>query len=84
MKKIALLIVILFSCTNEDAARSVLADEGYTNVQTTGYAYSRCSDSDSTCTGFTATSPSGRPVSGAVGCGRDIAGCGKGCTVRLM
>jgi hypothetical protein len=77
----ALLIVLMFSCTNPDRAQETLENQGYTQVEITGYRYGACAESDSTCTGFTATSPVGRPVSGAVGCGH---GCGfKGCTIRF-
>lgn len=59
----------------------VLLDQGFTDIEITGYAWSGCSDSDSTCTGFTATGPTGRWVSGQVGCG--YTACGKSCTVRF-
>lgn len=87
MKRIGLFAIIIAfvvgsSCTDEEAARSVLEDEGYTNIELNGYAYGRCSKNDSTCTEFKATGPSGREVKGAVGCGRT--GCGKACTVRIF
>lgn len=81
MKKFAIVLVMMFSCTDSDRVEQVLEDQGYTNVETTGYAWNRCSESDGTCTGFRATSPSGRGVSGAVGCGRTA--CSKGCTIRF-
>lgn len=83
MLKWAIAIALLFSCTSPDRARSALFNEGFTNVELTGYAWTKCADQDSTCTGFIATSPAGHTVRGAVGCGYDIGGCGKGCTVRL-
>lgn len=82
MGKWAIAIAVLFSCTNGDKARSTLDAEGFTNIQITGYEFN-CSKGDDTCTGFRATSPSGRTIRGAVGCGYNVAGCGKGCTVRI-
>ena len=80
MKKIVLAILVLFSCTSTERTVETLQAHGFTNIVTTGYAWGRCADSDGTCTGFEAISPSGKRVTGAVGCGR---GCGKGCTLRL-
>lgn len=84
-------IVAAFSCTNEEGARGALEGMGYTHIELTGYSWNKCSDSDSTCTGFVARGPatmdergrwhSGLTVRGAVGCSRT--GCGKGCTVRI-
>ena len=82
MKK-AILILVALSCTNNEGARHTLAADGFTDVKLTGYAMTECAKSDDTCTGFEATSPSGQHVSGAVGCGYDVGGCGKGCTVRI-
>lgn len=85
MKKIALLICVMFSCTNEERAEKTLRAEGYTSIELTGYEWNECSDSDSTCTGFQAMSPAHMLVSGSVGCGREFGGCNtKGCTVRLQ
>ncbi len=81
MKKIAVVIALLLSCTNEEGAHSALTAAGFSNINLTGHAMFECSDSDSTCTGFTATGPTGIRVKGAVGCGYS-GGCGKGCTIR--
>lgn len=78
---IAFLIAVGFSCTDTDRARKTLIANGFTNIKTTGYSR-ECAESDDTCTGFVATSPSGQRVKGAVGCGFNT-GCNKGCTVRL-
>jgi len=63
-------------------AQRVLEDEGFVNIQLTGYEFASCSDSDGTNTGFTATRimPDGtrRNVSGVVCCGLFL----KACTVR--
>jgi|WetSurMetagenome_2_1015567.scaffolds.fasta_scaffold300915_3 hypothetical protein len=82
MRKLAIIVIVLFSCTSPDKARSTLEVQGFTRIKLTGYSM-QCSDSDDTCTGFEATSVSGRRISGAVGCGYNWGGCGKGCTVRI-
>ncbi len=76
-------IVAFMSCTNEDMTRKTLEAQGFTNIVTDGWSPTQCSNNDSTCTSFHATSPTGDLVEGAVGCGRQFGGCGKGCTVRL-
>ena len=83
MKRIAVIIALVFSCTSPDRARSALSAEGFTEIEITGHEWTTCGNSDSTCTGFTARSSNGRTVHGAVGCGYDVGGCGKGCTIRL-
>lgn len=65
-------------CTDEAEARRVLDDQGFTDVQTTGYAWGACSDDDTSHTGFTAKNPKGKPVAGVVCCGL----VAKACTVR--
>jgi len=77
-KLIILISIFLLSCTNEDAARKALENQGFTNIQITGYEPFSCSDSDGTSTGFSATNPNGKNVSGAVCCGRLF----KKCTIR--
>lgn len=85
MKKFALAIVLLFSCnqscTNPERTQETLEGAGYREIEITGYSRGSCGEGDVTCTGFTAIGPTGKPVSGAVGCGRS--GCGKGCTIRF-
>lgn len=81
MKKFAVLIALMLSCTDGERTEKVLYDQGYTGIKITGHSYS-CSDSDTYCTAFTAVSPAGIQVSGAVGCGRST-GCDKGCTIRF-
>lgn len=80
MKKFAFFLVLLSSCTNNEDTVAVLESQGFTDVHTTGYAWNKCGEGDSTCTGFVARGQNGHTVRGAVGCGR---GCGKGCTVRI-
>jgi hypothetical protein len=69
-----------YGCTNESSARDALEAQGFSDIEFTGYSPTRCSGDDGTCTGFTATGPSGRRVRGAVGCGYAC----KGCTVRTF
>ncbi len=77
----AVLITIAASCTNEEGARRTLDGAGYTNVRILGHRSFSCGGDD-TCTEFEAFGPSGRRVTGAVGCGYS-SGCSKGCTIRL-
>lgn len=79
MKKVALLIVFLAACTDDDKTINTLRDQGFSNIHTTGWAHI-CSKHDSTCTGFSATNVNGRVVTGAVGCGRGFNF--RGCTIR--
>lgn len=74
-------LAVMLSCTSPERATSVLETDGYTNIELTGYRAFGCSDSDGTCTGFKAMK-NGHHVEGAVGCGR-VAGCTKGCTIRV-
>lgn len=78
-------LVILFfvlvgprGCTDEPTARRLLEQQGYTNVEITGYRPWMKSDSDSLSTGFRATAPNGRTVTGAV-----TGGWMKGSTIRF-
>lgn len=66
-------------CTSTSAAKQAAEASGFTDVVITGWSPLSCSDDDVTCTGFEATSPNGKRVRGAVGCGIVF----KGCTVRL-
>lgn len=61
----AIAATALAGCTDANSARHTLAGEGYSNVQITGYRFFTC-DKDGWATGFTATGPSGQPVSGTV------------------
>lgn len=58
--------VFWIGCVAPDEARRVLEQQGYTEIQTGGYAFWACSEDDRIRTKFTATSPSGHRVSGAV------------------
>lgn len=80
MKKLrcALLAVLALGCTDESSTRHALANEGFTDVEITGFDLWACGDDDFSCTAFTATNPQGARVEGAVGCGLIL----KSCTVR--
>ena len=70
------------ACTDNASTRNLLQEQGYTNVQTTGYALWGCGRSDQYHTAFTATSPTGTGVSGIV-CGGPWRGS-KGSTVSFF
>ncbi len=78
---LALGILALFSCTDDEGASNTLRRHGFKNVSLTGYEPWLCGKS-TTCTGFEATSPSGERVTGGVGCGLG-GGCSKGCAIYL-
>lgn len=72
------IILMPMACTSPVTAQKTLEDNGYTHVQTTGYRWFTCDNHDLFSTGFTAVSPSGKPVSGAV-----CSGLFKGNTIRF-
>ncbi len=78
MKNILFTVVMLISCTDSESAVRVLENQGFTDVNTTGYSVFACSDDDTYHTGFTAKGPTGKYVSGTVCCG-----VFKNCTVRF-
>lgn len=82
MKKLicimAILVCSVVGCTNGDQAIRVLSDNGYSDIQITGYSPFACSDSDTFSTGFTAKSSNGKYVSGTV-----CSGFLKGATIRF-
>lgn len=73
-------VVVTAGCTDEAGTRRALEGAGYTSIELTGHEWTTCGN-DETCTGFEAIGPTGKRVSGAVGCG--YTGCSKGCTIRL-
>jgi hypothetical protein len=79
MKKLLIAAcVVLAGCTNEPKTYDVLNNEGYTDIQVTGYEPFMCSEDDLYHTGFNATNAHGKRVSGAV-CGGGV----KGYTIRV-
>lgn len=75
---IVLIAIVRPSCTDEETARRVLRQQGYTNVEITGYRPFMGSDDDYYSTGFKATAPNGESVTGAV-----TSSPMKGATLRL-
>ena len=67
----------LGGCTNASNARHVLHEEGFKQVQITGYQFFGCGQDDSFHTGFKAVGPTGIPTSGVV-----CSGLFKNATVR--
>jgi hypothetical protein len=80
MKRFAILIMalVLSGCTQVERTERVLADNGYTNIHVSGYAFFGCDEKDTFHTAFTATSPNGKTVSGVV-----CSGWFKGATIRF-
>jgi hypothetical protein len=80
MKLLLAIFATLFvaSCSSSEEATRVLQEQGYRNIQTTGYDWFGCSEKDNFHTGFEATSPGGFPVTGVV-----CSGFLKGNTIRL-
>lgn len=56
----------LSGCYDPDTATAVLDDIGYTEVHITGFSILSCPEDSVYSTGFTAYSPSGKYVKGAV------------------
>lgn len=77
---VVVLALFLSSCgilTEPDNARQILVNQGYTNIEITGYRWFSCGE-DTFSTGFKAISPAGHPVSGVI-----CAGWMKDSTIRL-
>jgi len=68
MKKFILLCICLFivSCTNSENVSKFLDNEGYTEIQMTGYNWLSCSKDDWYHTGFKARNIKGNLVEGTV------------------
>jgi hypothetical protein len=83
MKRLTLLLVFVVllccGCTDMSEANRVLSAQGYTKIQSTGYAFWSCGQDDFYHTGFIATSPNGTRVEGTVCSGIFF----KGATVRF-
>lgn len=71
-------VLALAACTDADGARRTVESHGFTNVKITGYRFFGCSDNDGWRTGFEATNPNGRRVTGVV-----CSALFKGNTLRL-
>ncbi len=71
MKKMILIAAILATgcqVSQSDADKTFRA-YGFTNVQLTGYSFFGCEEDNTFRSNFTATGPTGQPVSGAICCG---------------
>jgi len=82
MKRLILIflcLIFVYGCTDASKTRSVLASQGFKEVNITGYNFMACSKDDFYHTGFDAISPSGQRVSGTV-CERLFF---KGSTIRF-
>ena len=75
---IVVIMNILWGCTAPDKSTRILEEQGFTNVEITGYSLFSCGQDDTFSTGFRATNPAGRKIDGTVCCG-----VMKGCTVRF-
>lgn len=76
---IIICLLFLGACTNPNSARSTLEKNGFTKIQTHGYAWFACSEDDFSHTKFTAQNVNGIQVEGVVCCGLIF----KACTVRF-
>lgn len=74
------LLLCVVACSDSDAARATLEAQGFTQVNTMGYALG-CGKKDLSCTGFAAIGGNGRPVHGVVSC--RYVSLQKTCTVRV-
>lgn len=71
------LCFLMIGCTDEDSSHRALMNEGFSDIQFTGYRHFGCGSNDTFHTGFTATNSKGMRVSGTVCCGWV-----KSCTIR--
>lgn len=69
---------ILSGCTDGKTTRRALENQGFTNIEITGWAPFSCADEDIFRTGFRAIGPTGRVVRGTV-----CSGFFKGATIRF-
>lgn len=80
---VALIALFLFvgpsACTQPERASDLLARQGYTDIEITGYRWLSCSDDDLFHTGFSAKSPTGQAIEGTVCAGWLF----KGATLRF-
>lgn len=70
MKRIMIAVAFLFfiggGCTDNNKAERILSENGYKNIQMTGYNFFACGKEDFYHSGFRATSPNGHTVTGTV------------------
>lgn len=75
---VGLFLIFPNGCTQPGEAHRVLAAQGYTQIQITGYKPFMGGQDDVFSTGFVAVSPSGQTVTGAV-----TSGAFKGYVIRF-
>lgn len=76
---VSLVALAVAGCSRPSDAERALSGAGYTHVETTGWRFIGCGSSDWYHTGFLATGPTGKRVSGVVCSGLLF----KGSTIRL-
>lgn len=60
-------VLFIVGCTDNENAQRILQQNGYTQIQMTGYNFFSCSESDTYHSGFRALSPDGKhTVTGTV------------------
>lgn len=59
-------VSLMTACSNSNDAHKALEAQGFTNIETTGYSPLSCSEDDFYSTGFKATNPQGKRVTGTV------------------
>ena len=74
-----ILLSLLFSCIDESSSKRVLEQQGYEDIQITGYRWLSCSKNDFYHTGFKAKTTNGPEITGVVCEGLLF----KGNTIRL-
>lgn len=80
MKKLMMVVaaIALAGCSDSETATKALDGAGYTAIRTDGFALG-CGRDDQFSTGFKASGPTGKPVSGVV-----CSGWMKGATIRMF
>ena len=82
MKQLIAIVALCFllaSCDGKTTSTTILEEQGYTNVEITGYNLFACSQDDMYRLNFTAISPNKTPVRGVV-CSAPL----KGYTIRFF
>ena len=76
---IVLCAILLSSCSGASTSEILLEEQGYTNVEITGFNVFACSEDDLYRYNFTAINPNGKQVKGVV-CSAPL----KGSTIRFF
>ena len=76
---IVLCAILLSSCSGASTSEILLEEQGYTNVEITGFNLFACSEDDLYRYNFTATNSNGKQVKGVV-CSAPL----KGSTIRFF